>query len=54
MKGLGAVNFLGEDPGLAALYDLALLSTIVRMFDSFFHAVAMILSELSYRRTLVK
>lgn len=45
LKGLGAVNYLGEDPGLAPLYDLALLSAMYGMFGGFFHAMAMIRSE---------
>ncbi|MGF7036457.1 3-hydroxyisobutyrate dehydrogenase-like beta-hydroxyacid dehydrogenase [Paenibacillus mucilaginosus] len=45
LKGLGALNFLGEDPGLAPLYDLALLSAMYGMFGGFFHATAMIRSE---------
>ncbi|WNQ14024.1 NAD(P)-binding domain-containing protein [Paenibacillus aurantius] len=45
LKGIGGVNYLGEDPGLAPLYDLALLSAMYGMFGGFFHAVAMIRSE---------
>lgn len=45
LKGLGTANFLGEDPGLAPLYDLALLSAMYGMFGGFFHATAMIRSE---------
>ncbi|TYP73270.1 NAD(P)-dependent oxidoreductase [Paenibacillus methanolicus] len=45
LKGLGAVNDLGEDPGLASLYDLVLLSAMYGMFGGFFQATAMIRSE---------
>ncbi|WP_079912826.1 NAD(P)-dependent oxidoreductase [Paenibacillus sp. 32352] len=42
---LGAANYLSDDPGLAALYDLALLSAMYGMFGGFFHGVAMVRSE---------
>ncbi|GGD80751.1 NAD(P)-dependent oxidoreductase [Paenibacillus nasutitermitis] len=45
LEGLGAVTYLGDDPGLAPLYDLALLSAMYGMFGGFFHAVAMVRSE---------
>lgn len=45
LKGLGGVNYLGKDPGLAPLYDLALLSAMYGMFGGFFQAAAMIRSE---------
>lgn len=45
LKGLAAVKYLGEDPGLAPLYDLALLSSMYGMFAGFFHATAMTRSE---------
>src|SRR5690606_4556506 len=38
---LGAAEFLGEDPGLAALYDLALLSAMYGMFAGFLHGAAL-------------
>jgi 3-hydroxyisobutyrate dehydrogenase-like beta-hydroxyacid dehydrogenase len=39
---LGAAEFLGEDPGLAALYDLALLSAMYGMFAGFLHGAALV------------
>lgn len=42
---LGAAKYLGADAGIAALYDLALLSAMSVMFDGFFHAVAMATSH---------
>lgn len=45
LERIGGVNYLGEDPGLAPLYDLALLSAMYGMFGGFFHATAMIRSE---------
>lgn len=37
---LGAPTFVGTDPGLAALYDIALLSGMYGMFAGFFQSVA--------------
>ncbi|MCM3781892.1 NAD(P)-binding domain-containing protein [Neobacillus mesonae] len=45
LERIGAAKFLGDDPGLAPLYDLALLSAMYGMFGGFFHAVAMVRSE---------
>lgn len=42
---LGAVNYLGTDPGLASLHDLALLSGMYGLFAGFFHASALVDSE---------
>ncbi|GGS61467.1 6-phosphogluconate dehydrogenase [Planobispora rosea] len=42
---LGSAVYLDEDPGRAALYDLALLSAMYGMFGGFFHALAMTGSE---------
>lgn len=42
---LGAAKYLGADAGIAALYDLALLSAMNVMFDGFFHSVAMATSH---------
>lgn len=42
---LGEAKYLGDDIGLAALYDLALLSGMNLMFDGFHHAVAMATSR---------
>jgi 3-hydroxyisobutyrate dehydrogenase-like beta-hydroxyacid dehydrogenase len=39
---LGAAKFLGADAGLAALYDLALLSSMYAMFGGFFHGAALV------------
>ncbi|ARU51794.1 3-hydroxyisobutyrate dehydrogenase-like beta-hydroxyacid dehydrogenase [Cellulosimicrobium cellulans] len=38
----GESTWLGEDPGLAPLYDLALLASMYAMFAGFFHGVAMV------------
>ncbi|WP_079152040.1 NAD(P)-dependent oxidoreductase [Streptomyces sp. RTd22] len=45
LEALGAAKYLGADPGIAALYDLALLSAMNVMFDGFFHSVAMATSH---------
>ncbi|MFC8825875.1 hypothetical protein ACFT9I_11015 [Streptomyces sp. NPDC057137] len=42
---LGAAKYLGADAGVAALYDLALLSAMDHMLDGFFHSVAMATSH---------
>jgi 3-hydroxyisobutyrate dehydrogenase-like beta-hydroxyacid dehydrogenase len=39
---LGTAEFLGEDAGLASLYDLALLSAMYGMFAGFFHGAALV------------
>jgi 3-hydroxyisobutyrate dehydrogenase-like beta-hydroxyacid dehydrogenase len=38
----GGSTWFGEDPGLAPLYDLALLAGMYAMFAGFFHGVAMV------------
>jgi 3-hydroxyisobutyrate dehydrogenase-like beta-hydroxyacid dehydrogenase len=42
---MGRPQFLGGDPGLASLFDLALLDAMYGMFAGFHHAVALIRSE---------
>ncbi|MCP2259982.1 3-hydroxyisobutyrate dehydrogenase [Streptoalloteichus tenebrarius] len=42
---LGAAHFLGDDAGLAALYDLALLSGMYGLFAGVWQAVALVRSE---------
>jgi 3-hydroxyisobutyrate dehydrogenase-like beta-hydroxyacid dehydrogenase len=42
LERLGAADFLDDDPGAAALYDIALLSGMYGMFGGFLHAVAMV------------
>ncbi|GAA5082093.1 3-hydroxyisobutyrate dehydrogenase-like beta-hydroxyacid dehydrogenase [Thermocatellispora tengchongensis] len=42
LGGLGDAHFLGEDPGRASLYDLALLTAMYGMFGGFFHAAALV------------
>jgi 3-hydroxyisobutyrate dehydrogenase-like beta-hydroxyacid dehydrogenase len=39
---LGTAEFIGEDAGLASLYDLALLSAMYGMFAGFFHGAALV------------
>ncbi|CAG7653067.1 NAD(P)-dependent oxidoreductase [Paenibacillus allorhizosphaerae] len=46
LESLGASHYVGEDPGLASLYDLALLSAMFGMFGGFFQAVAMVRAEM--------
>jgi 3-hydroxyisobutyrate dehydrogenase-like beta-hydroxyacid dehydrogenase len=41
----GEARYLGEDPGRAALYDLALLSAMYGMFGGVYHALALTASE---------
>jgi 3-hydroxyisobutyrate dehydrogenase-like beta-hydroxyacid dehydrogenase len=41
LASLGASRYLGADPGLASLYDLALLSAMYGMLGGFLHAVAL-------------
>jgi 3-hydroxyisobutyrate dehydrogenase-like beta-hydroxyacid dehydrogenase len=38
----GASDYFGEDPGLASLYDLALLAGMYTMFAGFVHGAAMV------------
>ena len=45
LEALGAANYLGADPGLASLHDLALLSGMYGVFAGFFHATALVGSE---------
>lgn len=45
LEAIGAAKYLGADAGIAALYDLALLSAMNVMFDGFFHSVAMATSH---------
>jgi 3-hydroxyisobutyrate dehydrogenase-like beta-hydroxyacid dehydrogenase len=42
---LGGANYVGSDPGLASLIDLALLSGMYGMFGGFIHAAALAKSE---------
>ncbi|WP_207934439.1 NAD(P)-binding domain-containing protein [Actinomadura sp. KC06] len=42
---LGRPQFLGGDPGLAPLFDLALLDAMYGMLAGYFHAVALVRSE---------
>ncbi|MFB5265315.1 NAD(P)-dependent oxidoreductase [Paenibacillus enshidis] len=44
LESFGSARYLGPNPGLAPLHDLALLSAMYGMFGGFFHAVAMIRS----------
>jgi 3-hydroxyisobutyrate dehydrogenase-like beta-hydroxyacid dehydrogenase len=41
----GAPEYLGEDAGMAALYDLALLAGMYVMFAGFFHGAAMVTAQ---------
>ncbi|TDB82305.1 NAD(P)-dependent oxidoreductase [Actinomadura sp. KC216] len=41
----GGARFLGTDPGLAPLFDLALLDAMYGMIAGYFHAVALVRSE---------
>jgi len=45
LESLGAARYLGADPGLASLYDLALLSGMYGMFAGALHAIALVASE---------
>jgi 3-hydroxyisobutyrate dehydrogenase-like beta-hydroxyacid dehydrogenase len=45
LESLGAARYLGEDPGLAALYDFALLSGMYGMFAGVLHAYALVGTE---------
>ncbi|WP_018236645.1 NAD(P)-dependent oxidoreductase [Ensifer sp. BR816] len=44
LNALAASHYLGDDPGLAALYDLALLSGMYGLFSGFMHASALVTS----------
>ncbi|AKS36063.1 6-phosphogluconate dehydrogenase [Mycolicibacterium goodii] len=41
----GTPEYLGEDAGIAALYDLALLAAMYVMFAGFFHGAAMVTAQ---------
>jgi 3-hydroxyisobutyrate dehydrogenase-like beta-hydroxyacid dehydrogenase len=41
----GAAEHLGDDAGLASLYDLALLAAMYLMFAGFFHGAAMVTAQ---------
>ncbi|WP_084960036.1 NAD(P)-dependent oxidoreductase [Thermoactinospora rubra] len=45
LETLAAARYVGADPGLAALHDLALLSGMYGLFAGFFHAAAMVRTE---------
>ena len=45
LEAFGEARFLGEDPGRAALCDLALLSGMYGMFGGVYHALALTASE---------
>ncbi len=45
LAALGPARHLGADPGLASLYDLALLSGMYGMFAGVFQAISMVASE---------
>lgn len=45
LDSLGPATYLGADPGLASLYDLALLSGMYGMFAGFLHATALVGTE---------
>lgn len=42
---LGTASFIGSDPGLASLYDLALLSAMYGMLGGYLHAVTLVSTE---------
>lgn len=42
---LGGPTYVGEDPALASIYDLALLSSMFGMFGGYLHAAALLRSE---------
>jgi 3-hydroxyisobutyrate dehydrogenase len=42
---LESARFLGNDPGSASLYDIALLSGMYGLFSGFLHATALVKSE---------
>ncbi|MGW6333660.1 NAD(P)-dependent oxidoreductase [Nocardia rhamnosiphila] len=44
LEKLGAADYFGDDPGVAALYDFALLAGMYAMFTGFFHGAAMVRS----------
>ncbi|TMR04259.1 NAD(P)-dependent oxidoreductase [Actinomadura soli] len=45
LDAFGTPHFLGGDPGLAPLFDLALLDVMYGMLAGYFHAVALVRSE---------
>ncbi|MFG2003480.1 NAD(P)-dependent oxidoreductase [Spirillospora sp. NPDC048911] len=45
LGGLGAARYVGTDPGLAALYDLGLLTAMYGMFAGYYHSVALLRTE---------
>lgn len=45
LERLGAAHFTGTDPGLAALYDIALLSGMYGLFSGVVHALALVDTE---------
>ncbi|PSK98781.1 3-hydroxyisobutyrate dehydrogenase-like beta-hydroxyacid dehydrogenase [Murinocardiopsis flavida] len=45
LAALGAATYVGEDPGLASLQDLALLSAMYGMFGGFEHALSMVAAQ---------
>ncbi|MCC5812678.1 MAG: NAD(P)-dependent oxidoreductase [Ectothiorhodospiraceae bacterium] len=42
---LGSSTYVGEDPALASVYDLSLLSAMFGMFGGYLHAAALVRSE---------
>jgi hypothetical protein len=42
LAALGTAEYLGPDPGAAALYDVALLSAMYGMFGGFLHGAALV------------
>ncbi|MVU82448.1 NAD(P)-dependent oxidoreductase [Nocardia sp. ET3-3] len=42
LESLGSAEFFGTDPGLAALWDFALLTSMYTMFGGFFQAAALV------------
>jgi 3-hydroxyisobutyrate dehydrogenase-like beta-hydroxyacid dehydrogenase len=45
LEALGEAQYLGTDPGLAPLYDLALLTAMYGMFTGYYQATALIRTE---------
>jgi 3-hydroxyisobutyrate dehydrogenase-like beta-hydroxyacid dehydrogenase len=45
LAALGTARYLGADPGLAALHDIALLSAMYGMYGGFLHAVSLVRTE---------
>lgn len=50
----GEARYLGDDPGRAALYDLALLSAMYGMFGGVYHALALTRADPIDARPMVK